>query len=259
MEMSEFLAHIRKNILSIILFYKSFEEKQRQPFNFISRADIINKMHHPYLKEENKLWKKALKRVAGLDEAGRGPLAGPVMAAAVMVNAEKIGKCQNDFLQILKEINDSKKLSPRKREKLYNLIVKCPAIEWGTGKVSEKVIDKINILQASKLAMEKAVNKILKKQKKLDFLIIDGNFKINSPFPQKPIIKADEKVFSCMASSIIAKVSRDRIMVKLHKKYPHYGFHQHKGYPTKYHCKMLKKYKICSVHRKSFRPVSQMA
>ena len=196
--------------------------------------------------------------MVGLDEAGRGPLAGPVMAAAVMINPAKIGKCKDDFLKILKEINDSKKLSPRKREKLYNLIIKCPAIEWGTGKVSEKVIDKINILQASKLAMEKAISKILKKQRKLDFLIIDGNFKINSPFPQKPIIKADEKVFSCMASSIIAKVSRDRIMARLDRKYPRYGFHRHKGYPTKYHFAMLKKYRPCAVHRKSFRPVSQM-
>ncbi len=111
-------------------------------------------------------------------------------------------------------------------------------MEWGIGKVSEKIIDRINILEATKLAMKKAIQQL---KRKPDFLILDGNFKINSSIPQRSIIKADEKVFSCAAASILAKVTRDRIMERFDKKYPQYGFGQHKGYPTKLHVKMLKK------------------
>ena len=208
----------------------------------------------PNLKEEKKIWGKGFKRVVGLDEAGRGPLAGPVVAAAVMV---KIPNFQLPIskLQIpkdLKKVNDSKKLTAKKREELYKILIKNPFIEWGIGKVSEKVIDKINILQATKLAMQKAINNL---KIKPDFLILDGNFKINSRIPQKPIIKADQKVFSCSAASIIAKVTRDRIMEKYHKKYPKYGFKKHKGYPTRFHFKMLKKHGPCKIHRKTFWPV----
>jgi len=181
--------------------------------------------------------------VACLDEAGRGPLAGPVVAAAVLI--------LNTKYQILNtKIRDSKKLSWKKREKLYKLITKSPFIEWGIGRVSEKVIDKINILEATKLAMKRAIKRF---KRKPDFLILDGNFKINLPIPQKSIIKADEKVFSCAAASILAKVWRDRLMLRYHKKYPRYGFDKHKGYPTKYHFKMLKKYGPCVIHRKSFK------
>jgi len=205
-------------------------------------------MKYPSLREEKKLWRRRLKRVACLDEAGRGPLAGPVVAAAVLI--------LNTKYQILNtKIRDSKKLSWKKREKLYKLITKSPFIEWGIGRVSEKVIDKINILEATKLAMKRAIKRF---KRKPDFLILDGNFKINLPIPQKSIIKADEKVFSCAAASILAKVWRDRLMLRYHKKYPRYGFDKHKGYPTKYHFKMLKKYGPCVIHRKSFKPVEKL-
>jgi len=205
-------------------------------------------MKYPSLREEKKLWRRRLKRVACLDEAGRGPLAGPVVAAAVLI--------LNTKYQILNtKIRDSKKLSWKKREKLYKLITKSPFIEWGIGRVSEKVIDKINILEATKLAMKRAIKRF---KRKPDFLILDGNFKINLPIPQKSIIKADEKVFSCAAASILAKVWRDRLMLRYHKKYPRYGFDKHKGYPTKYHFKMLKKYGPCVIHRKSFKPVEEL-
>jgi len=187
---------------------------------------------------------KGLKRVACLDEAGRGPLAGPVVAAAVSI----IANCK---LKIAK-LRDSKKLSPKRREEIYKFIIKNPNVEWGIGKVSEKVIDKINILEATKLAMEKAIKKL---KRKPDFLILDGNFKIDVKIPQKSIIKADEKVFSCALASILAKVYRDRIMERYDKKYPRYGFSKHKGYPTRYHIKMLKKHGVCKIHRKSFWPV----
>lgn len=201
-------------------------------------------MTRKILQEERRLWKKGYKRVVCLDESGRGPLAGPVIAAAVLIENCKL-KIEN-----FKKIRDSKKLSPRVREKFYKILTIHPAIQWGIGRVSEKVIDRINILEATKLAMIRAIEKL--KKLKIDFLILDGNFKINLPVSQKSIIRADEKIFSCMAAGIIAKVTRDRIMEKLHKKYPRYGFNQHKGYPTKLHRKMLKKYGPCGIHRKSF-------
>lgn len=217
------------------------------------------------LKEEKKLWKKGFKLVACVDEAGRGPLAGPVMAGAVSI----IGDCfksKEGKLKIkdLKGLKDSKQLSPKKREKFYKILIKNSMIEWGIGQVSETVIDKINIFEATKLAMAKAIKKL---KRKPDFLILDGNFTlpvealakagIDFPLPQKSIIKADKKVFSCAAASIIAKVRRDRIMQKYHQKFPQYGFDKHKGYPTKYHFKMLKKYGPCKIHRKSFRPLKK--
>lgn len=213
------------------------------------------------LYQERRLWKRGKKIVVGLDEAGRGPLAGPVFAAAVYV---KKGSKKKDF-PFIREIKDSKKLSPPKREKIFNEIIKSPKIEWGIGKVSERVIDKINILKATKLAMKRAVKNLEKKLRekssscknstKVNYLIIDGNFKVNLEIPQKPIIKGDEKVFSVIAASIIAKVKRDRMMLKYHKKYPQYGFDKHKGYPTKHHKLMIKKYGASELHRQTFKGV----
>lgn len=208
-------------------------------------------MKYPNFREEKKLWKKGYKRIACLDESGRGPLAGPVIACALTVRhpiSQEVILANMKYLG--KEIKDSKKLTLKKREELYKLIIKNPAIEWGTGKVSEKVIDRINILEATKLAMKRAIKNL---RKKPDFLILDGNFKINSPIPQKSIIKADEKVFSCATASIIAKVTRDRIMIRYHKKYSQYSFNRHKGYPTKHHRKMLRKHGPCKIHRKTFK------
>ena len=199
-------------------------------------------MKYPNFVEEKKLWKQGFKIVVGLDEAGRGPLAGPVVAGAVVfLNGFKI-----------KELNDSKKLSEKQRENLYKILTNHKDIKWGIGIVSEKVIDKINILEATKLAMQKALKNL-----KPEFLLIDGNFKINSIMRQKSIIKGDQKVFSIAAASIIAKVTRDRLMEKAHKKYSSYGFDKHKGYGTKAHFASLKKFGPCKIHRKSFYPVNK--
>lgn len=212
-------------------------------------------MKYPNFREEKKLWKKGYKRVAGLDESGRGPLCGPVLAAAVVINRRSFLPRRSD----LPNIKDSKKLSAKKREEFYKILTNPPAggpqIEWGIGRVSEKKIDKINILEATKLAMKRAVQKL---RKKPNFLILDGKMKLNLPISQKSIVKADEKVFSCAAASIIAKVWRDRIMRKYHKKYPKYGFDKHKGYPTKLHRKMLKKHGPCQIHRRTFKPVKKL-
>ncbi len=216
-------------------------------------------MKHPNLSEEKKLWKKGYKIVVGLDEAGRGPLAGPVVAAAVSI--------LNTKYQILNtKVRDSKQLTAKAREVLYKIITKDKNIGWGIGIVSNKVIDRINILEATKLAMAKAVKNLKVKNSRLRqgfggqakrvFLIIDGNVKLDLPLPQKPIIKADQKVFSCAAASILAKVTRDRMMIKYHQKYPKYRFDLHKGYGTKKHFKLLKKHGSCEIHRKTFYPVS---
>lgn len=210
-------------------------------------------MKYPNFNEEKKLWKKGHNIIIGLDEAGRGPLAGPVVAGAVVFL-----NCKSQISNF--GINDSKKLSPEQREKIYNYFKKNSDIEWGIGIVSEKVIDKINIFEATKLAMEKAIQQAQKKLKtKPDFLILDGNFKINSIIPQKSIIKADQKVFSCALASIFAKVTRDKIMQKEHKKYPNYGFNKHKGYGTAHHFEMIKKYGPCKIHRKTFYPIKKLS
>ena len=188
-------------------------------------------------------------------------LAGPVVAGAVvLLNLKRkaclAGRQAKSVKQKLKGVKDSKKLSAAKREKLYKIITGCNFIEWGIGIVSEKVIDKINILEATKLAMIKALKDL---EKKSDFLILDGNFKIKSKTLQKSIIKADEKVFSCAAASIIAKVTRDKIMKNYHKKYPCYCFDKHKGYPTELHRKLLGKFGPCPIHRKTFAPVKNLS
>lgn len=214
----------------------------------------------PNLNQEKKLWKKGYELVVGLDEAGRGALAGSVVAAAVMVINSKF-KMKNEKLQfkireLLSEVKDSKQLNPLKREEVYKKIIKCPYIIFGVGKVGERIIDKINIKNAAELAMERALKSLEKKiKKRTDFLLIDGNNIKNSQlktYNSKLIVRADEKVFSCAAASIIAKVTRDRIMKKLDKRYPQYGFKKHKGYGTKLHFKMIKKYGFCKIHRFSY-------
>ncbi len=193
--------------------------------------------------------KKPLK-IIGLDEAGRGSLAGPVIAVAVKI--KNVNKFVSDFsfnYSNLK-ITDSKKISPLKRQKLCDILSVHSCVEWGIGIISEKKIDKINILESTKIAMEKSLENINFEN---SFLIIDGNFNININCRQKPTIKADEKILECSIASIIAKVKRDEIMQKYHKKYPKYGLSDNKGYGTKRHIYAIKKYGLCPIHRKTFK------
>lgn len=204
-------------------------------------------MNPPTFKEERKLWKKGYELVVGIDEVGRGPLAGPVVAAACVF--------QPNFVMpraLLKELRDSKKLSAKKRLAFYRFFKSHPAAQWGIGSVSVKTIDEINIFQATKLAMKLALQKLEKKAGKADFLLIDGTFFIESKVLQKPMRKGDELMASCAAASIIAKVTRDRMMARYHKIYPAYGFDRHKGYGTSQHIRNLKKHGPCAIHRKSF-------
>ena len=211
------------------------------------------------LDEEKKLWTQGFSGVVGIDEAGRGPLAGPVVAAAIVI--------KNKDFSLLALVNDSKKLSEKKREELYALLTNHQDIAWGIGIVDEITIDKINILQATKLAMQEAVVNLVQKIDDhrfftIDYLLIDGNFKINwnpAAFAksygepkQEAIIKGDQKVFSIAAASIIAKVTRDKIMQKMHQQYPEYGFDKHKGYGTALHIAKIKELGVSKIHRQSF-------
>ncbi len=179
-------------------------------------------------------------RVIGTDEAGRGPLAGPVVAAAV----------QLDLLDPIDGIDDSKKISSTKRNLLYDIITKR-AISWAVGYAEPKEIDRINILQASLAAMKRAIDGL---NCPWSMTLVDGNKMINEIAldRQRTIVKGDSKSASIAAASIVAKVTRDRLMEKYHKQYPEYGFDRHKGYPTREHKKMVIQNNMCPIHRKSF-------
>ncbi len=176
--------------------------------------------------------------LAGVDEAGRGPLAGPVFAAAVILPAG----C------ILEGVNDSKKLSEKRREELYDIITK-KALAWSVAFCDEKEIDEINIRNATYKAMNKAVNSLSTKP---EYVIVDGDAVTGMEIPHTCVIKGDAKSLSIAAASILAKVSRDRYLMELDKQYPQYQFAKHKGYGTKLHSEMILKYGPSPVHRKSF-------
>ena len=181
---------------------------------------------------------KGYKSICGVDEAGRGPLAGPVFAAAVILPEG----C------VIEGLNDSKKLSEKKREALYDIIAE-KAVSWSVASVDEKTIDEINILQATYLAMRKAVEGI---SVPADYALIDGNRMPPLSVDGETVIKGDSLSPSIAAASIMAKVSRDRFMLELDKKYPQYQFAKHKGYGTKLHYEMLEQFGISECHRRSF-------
>jgi ribonuclease HII len=187
---------------------------------------------------ENQLYNEGYLYVAGVDEAGRGPLAGPVCAAAVILPKDAI----------IDGINDSKKLSEKKRDMLFN-IIKERAVSYAIEYVYPDVIDDINIKNATALAMHKAVEKL---SQKADYVIVDGNDNVPYDIPFQYIVKGDAKSQSIAAASILAKVSRDRLMKELDSVYPNYGFSKHKGYGTKDHILAIQKFGVSDAHRKSF-------
>lgn len=192
------------------------------------------------LKEIDKEWlKKGAKKICGIDEAGRGPLAGPVVVAAVIMPQDSM----------IEGVNDSKKVSERKREKLYEEIISS-AIAWGVGIIDQKEIDEINILNATKKGLTKALTELSQKP---DIILVDALTGINTiGIPYESIIKGDAKSYSIAAASIVAKVTRDRIMRQWSEVYPQYGFEKHKGYGTVAHIKAIKENGICPLHRKTF-------
>ena len=192
---------------------------------------------------ENELYRKGIKLIAGIDEVGRGPLVGPVVTAAVIL--------KEDFFD--ERINDSKKISEKKREELYNIIMEN-AVSVGIGISSEQIIDEINILEATKRAMKEAVNNL---NVKPEYLLIDA-VKLDIDIPSTSIIKGDAKSQSIAAASIIAKVTRDRMMYELDQLHPEYDFKSNKGYGTKKHIEAIYKYGPLKEHRKTFAPISNI-
>ncbi len=191
---------------------------------------------------EKELYKEGFKLIAGTDEVGRGPLVGPVVAAAVILPKN----------YQLEGLNDSKKLSEKKRKDYYNILIK-EAISYGIGIVDAKVIDEINIYEASRKAMLEAINNLSVKP---DYVLSDA-----MPLPiktSKSIIHGDALSLSIAAASVIAKVTRDEMMYELDKKYPEYGFKNHKGYPTKKHLENIQKYGILDNYRFSYKPVKAL-
>ncbi len=183
--------------------------------------------------------------ICGVDEAGRGPLVGAVVAGAVVL----------DPLDPISGLKDSKRLTPARREALYAEIV-LKAKAWGVGEASPLEIDQINILQATMLAMQRAVDDLCTRLgRSPDKALIDGNRCPNLPIPAEAIVKGDSKEPAISAASIVAKVTRDRQMVGLHARYPDYGFLQHMGYPTPVHLAALRQWGACPEHRRSFSPV----
>jgi ribonuclease HII len=192
---------------------------------------------------EKEATRRGCRDIAGIDEAGRGPLAGPVVSAAVILPIS--------FHDA--EVTDSKKLAPGKREQLFEKIY-AKAVTVGIGIVDPIEIDRINILQASLLAMAMAVKNL---DPHPDFLLIDGTFSITSDLPQKPIPKGDSLSISIAAASIVAKVTRDRLMLRYHHYYPQFDFPRHKGYPTKAHKEAIRQFGYSPIHRKSFKGVKE--
>ncbi len=191
---------------------------------------------------ENELYNKGIKYIAGVDEVGRGPLVGPVVTAAVILPV--------DFYD--ERINDSKKVTEKKREMLYDVIMEN-AVSVGIGMSSSEVIDEINILEATKKAMKEALNNLSVKP---EHVLIDA-VKLDIDIPSTSIIKGDAKSQSIAAASIIAKVTRDRMMYELDKEHPEYDFAHNKGYGTKKHIEAIRKYGILKEHRKSFAPCNE--
>jgi len=182
--------------------------------------------------------------VAGVDEAGRGPLAGPVVASAVILNDARV----------INGLADSKKLTESKRNELA-LIIKETAISWSIASASVAEIDQLNILQATLLAMQRAVDALAVTP---EIVLVDGNHLPNLSIPAEAIIKGDDKIPSISAASILAKVERDRLMYEYYRSYPQFSFHLHKGYGTRLHIAEIIQFGILDIHRKSFNPVKTL-
>jgi ribonuclease HII len=194
---------------------------------------------------EREAWASGRTRVAGVDEAGRGPLAGPVVAAAVILPKDRL----------IAGLDDSKKLSPAKRERLFAALFDDADTHIGVGVASVEEIEALNILGATRRAMRAAVEALPLRP---DFLLVDGMFIKGMRVPHRKVIRGDRLSASIAAASIVAKVTRDRMMLELDGRYGAYGFARHKGYGTRHHCEMLRRHGPCPAHRKGFAPVRQL-
>jgi len=231
--LNECLTDHRKGVQQLVeKWFKQYEHEKKLQNQFYSM-----------LRFEREAKKNGFHLIAGIDEVGRGPLAGPVVAAAVILKEE----CY------IPGLTDSKKLTSTMRDRFYDMIYE-QAEAIGVGVVSPSIIDEINIYEATKLAMTKAIKKLSKAPA---YLLLDA-MKLDLQIPQTSIIKGDSQSISIAASSVIAKVTRDRLMEDISEQYPEYGFDQHMGYGTKQHLSALKKYGVTEHHRKSFAPVKEL-
>ncbi|MBU2471985.1 MAG: ribonuclease HII [Bacteroidetes bacterium] len=210
-----------------------------------SRSIISQRKILPMIEYESKFWENGLRFIAGVDESGRGPLAGPVVAAAVVFPKSLFARDSN----LIADVKDSKKLTHKKRVQVFENIQK-KALSIGVGIVSHNVIDEVNILNATFRAMHKAINRLVPPP---DHLLIDGPHFAEMDIPCTKIIDGDSKSFTIAAASIIAKVVRDNLMAEYDEKYPEYGFSKHKGYGTSAHIAAIKKFGYCEIHRRSFK------
>ena len=198
---------------------------------------------------ERVLWRKNIARVAGVDEAGRGPLAGPVVAAAAILPSRW---AETGLPAGLAGLNDSKQLTEAQREKFFAFITGCGEIEFGIAEVDAAVIDEINILQATHRAMNDALGKL---NPLPPHALVDGRPVKTLRVPQTAIVKGDARSYSIAAASLLAKVTRDRLMLGFHAQFPKYSFAEHKGYGTAKHLAAIEKFGACKIHRKSFAPL----
>lgn len=204
------------------------------------------------LRLEQQALASGFRHIAGVDEAGRGPLAGPVVAAAVIIHANVL---RADVPEELVGLNDSKQLTQRQRELFFDRLHDLHWLQFGVGQSSVAEIDEQNILQTTLLAMQRAVNAL---DEIPDFVLVDGNRLPTWEFDGKAVVKGDSKSLSMAAASVLAKVTRDRIMVDMDTEYPQYGFARHKGYGTKAHLAALEEHGPCEHHRLSFRPCREV-
>lgn len=247
-DIAQLLEQTPEAALSDLLFDLKQDGRQSVQ-NLVDRYQKkIKKQQQEYLRiaamweYEQQTKKKGYQWIAGTDEVGRGPLAGPVVAAAVILPEHAV----------LPEIKDSKKLSEKQRENL-NILIKEQAIAWAIAEVDEKMIDEINILEASRLAMKQAVDAL---SQPADFVLVDGLPNPQIQLPAEAIVKGDNKSISIAAAAIIAKVHRDHLMDQYDQKYPGYSFAVNKGYPTEAHLKAIETLGPCEIHRMSFRPLN---
>jgi len=197
---------------------------------------------------ERELWQQGVGHVAGVDEAGCGPLAGPVVAAAVVFPSQWL---ETGLLAKLRGLNDSKQLTEEQREKYFAILTAHPDIRYGIGSVEVEMIDQINILQAAHRAMNLALEQL---QPPPQHVLVDGRRVKTLRFPHTPLIKGDARCYSIAAASVLAKVTRDRVMISYDRQYPDYGFAEHKGYATPQHLAAVADHGPCAIHRRSFAP-----
>jgi ribonuclease HII len=202
---------------------------------------------------ERVLWSRGLARVAGVDEAGRGPWAGPVVAAAVMLPA----RWAREGLPVeLRGLNDSKQLTAAQRERFFEFLVHCPEVRYGIASVDAAEIDRLNILRATERAMQQALAQL---RPAPEHVLLDGRAVAALALPQTALVGGDARSYSIAAASVLAKVTRDRMMLQFHARWPIYGFAEHKGYGTAAHRAALAAHGPCPIHRRSFAPVRAAA